>query len=404
MLEKDLFQLALNVQDPWFIDRIEFIPEEKRLDIWIDFFTGSEFVCPVCGISGCKAYDTSEKTWRHLDFFQHKCYLHCRVPRVECEDCGIHQAKVPWSRKGSGFTLLMDGLIILMAQKMPVSHIADLLKEHDTRIWRVIEHYVDEARKEEDFSNISSVGIDETSCKKGHHYISVVADLNTSKVIFLTKGKDSSVVDRFKSDFSEHHGVPANIDKTCCDMSPAFINGIEEHFPNAEITFDKFHIMKIVNEALDQVRRNEQSGNALLKKTRYIWLKNPFRLTQKQLKRLGNLKQMNLKTVRAYNIKLSLQTFWAIEGREAAEKYLKKWYFWVTHSRLGPMIEAAKTIKRHWKGVMNFIESKVTNGVLEGLNSSIQALKRSARGYRNTKNFMTMVYLRLGQLRFNIPT
>jgi len=404
LIEKDLFQLALNIQDPWFIDRIEFDPKDKRLDIWIDFLPGSDFVCPVCGRSGCKAYDTSEKIWRHLNFFQHKCYLHCRVPRADCEECGIHQVKVPWARKQSGFTLLMDGLIILMAQKMPVSHIADLLEEHDTRIWRVIEHYVDEARDHEDFSTVSAVGIDETSCKRGHRYISVVADLDTSKVIYLTEGRDSSVVDRFWADFSEHQGAPASIGQICCDMSPAFICGIEDNFPNAEITFDKFHIMKIMNEAVDQIRRDEQAGNVLLKKTRYLWLKNPSRLTQKQLKRLSNLKQMNLKTVRAYNIKLSLQMFWAIEGREVAEKYLKKWYFWATHSRLIPIVKAAKTIKGHWNGVMNFIESKVTNGILEGLNSSIQALKKSARGYRNTNNFMTMVYVRLGQLKFNLPT
>jgi len=298
----------------------------------------------------------------------------------------------------------MDGLIILMAQKMPVSHIADLLEEHDTRIWRVIEHYVDEAREHEDHSTVSAVGIDETSCKRGHCYISVVADLDTSKVIYLTEGRDSLVVDRFKADFSEHHGDPASIGQICCDMSPAFICGIEGNFPNAEITFDKFHIMKIVNDAVDQIRRDEQAGNVVLKKTRYLWLKNPSRLTQKQLKRLGNLKQMNLKTVREYNIKLSLQMFWAIEGREVAEKYLKKWYFWATHSRLIPIVKAAKTIKGHWNGVMNFIESKVTNGILEGLNSSIQALKKSARGYRNTKNFMTRVYVRLGQLKFNLPT
>jgi len=298
----------------------------------------------------------------------------------------------------------MDGLILIMAQKMAVSHIADLIEEHDTRIWRVIEHYVNEARKRENHSKVSAVGIDETSCKKGHQYITVVADLDTSKVIYLTEGKDSSTVTRFKNDFSNHQGIPANITQTCCDMSPAFIRGIKDNFSEAEITFDKFHIMKIVNEAVDQVRRDEQAGNVLLKKTRYIWLKNPSNLTKKQQKALGNLKQINLKTVRAYNIKLALQMFWSIGGRKAAEKYLKKWYFWATHSRLEPIIKAAKTIKKHWRCVMNYIDSKVTNGLLEGLNSSIQALKKSARGYRNPRNFMTMIYLRLGQLEFNLPT
>jgi len=403
-MEKELFQLALNIQDPWFIDRIEFSPEEKRLDLWVDFIPGSEFECPECGKSKCKAYDTSEKTWRHLNFFQHKCYLHCRVPRVECEDCGIHLVKVPWARKKSGFTLLMDSMIVLMAQKMPVSHIAELLEEHDTRIWRVIEHYVKEARKREDFSNVSTVGIDETSCRKGHRYITVVADLATSKVIYLTEGKDAATVSRFKSDFLEHQGIPANISQFCCDMSPAFIRGIEDNFPDGYITYDKFHIMKIMNEAVDQVRREEQAENALLKKTRYIWLKNLSRLTKKQKKKLGSLKDMNLRTSRAYNIKVSLQSFWSIEDKGAAIQYLKKWYYWATHSRMEPVIKAAKTIKKHWNGVINFIDSRITNGTLEGLNSSIQSLKKSARGYRNTQNFMTMIYLRLGQLHFNLPT
>ena len=403
-MEKELFQLALNIQDPWFIDCIEFVPDEKRLDLWIDFIPGSEFECPECGRTECKAYDTSEKTWRHLNFFQYKCYLHCRVPRVECKECGIHQAKVPWARKKSGFTLLMESMIVLMAQKMQVSHIADLLDEHDTRIFRVIKHYVKEAREREDYSNVSTVGVDETSCKKGHRYITVVADLDTSKVIYLTEGKDAATISRFKSDFSGHFGIPANISQFCCDMSPAFIRGITDNFPDSHITYDKFHVMKIMSEAVDEVRREEQAENALLKNTRYIWLKNKCNLTKKQLKKLKSLKDMNLKTVRAYNIKLSLQMFWSIDDREAAIKYLKHWYNWATHSRLEPIIKAAKTIRRHWNGVINFIDSKVTNGLLEGLNSSIQALKKSARGYQNTQNFMTMIYLRLGKLQFNLPT
>jgi len=404
MLEKELFQLALNIEEPWYIESIEFNPDENKLDIWINFTAGSEFICPECEEKGCKAYDTSEKIWRHLNFFQYKCYIHCRVPRVKCENCGIHLVKVPWSRKQSGFTLLMESLIIIMAQKMPVSHISDLIGETDTRIWRVIRHYVYKAREIEDFSDVTTIGIDETSCKKGHDYITVVADLDNSKVLYLAHGKDSSTIESFKKDFIVHNGNIENISQICCDMSPAFIHGSRENFPKAEITYDKFHVMKLVNEAVDQVRREEQVGNALLKRTRYIWLKNPHNLTSKQKKSLGNLKDMNLKTVRAYNIKLSLQIFWNVEDINTAVKYLKKWYFWSTHSRLEPIIAAAKSIKSHWTGVINYIQSHVTNGILEGLNSSIQTLKRTARGYKNIKNFMTMVYLRLGQLNFRLPT
>jgi transposase len=187
-------------------------------------------------------------------------------------------------------------------------------------------------------------------------------------------------------------------------MSPAFISGIEDSFPNASITFDKFHVMKLMNEAVDKVRRGEQSHNALLKKTRYVWLKNPENLTASQNQILMPLKDLRLKTMRAYNIKLALRDFWGYKYRKSAESYLKRWYFWATHSRLDPVIECDKTIKRHWNGVTNYIKTKIDNGILEGTNSLIQAAKDSARGFRSTKNFITTIYLRTGKLKFNLPT
>ena len=159
----------------------------------------------------------------------------------------------------------------------------------------------------------------------------------------------------------------------------------------------------MVNEGIDKVRQEEVVLNQSLKKTRYIWLKNPYNLTEMQKDTLGSLKDMNLKTVRAYNLKLSLQEFWSINELLLAEDYLKKWYFWATHSILKPMIEVAKTIKAHWNGILNYFDSKINNGILEGTNSVIQLLKRSARGYRNVHNFITMIYLRLGQLNFQLP-
>ena len=187
-------------------------------------------------------------------------------------------------------------------------------------------------------------------------------------------------------------------------MSPAFISGIENSFPNASITFDKFHVMKLMNEAVDKVRREEQSHNALLKRTRYIWLKNPENLTANQNKMLTPLKSIRLKTMRAYNIKLALRDFWSYEYRKSAEDYLKRWYYWATHSRLDPVIECAKMIKNHWNGVTNYIKTKIDNAILEGTNSLIQAAKDSARGFRSTKNFITIIYIRTGKLKFNLPT
>jgi len=311
---------------------------------------------------------------------------------------------VQWARKGSGFTLLMDSLIVLMAQCMPIKAVADLIGEHDTRIWRVLEHYVLKARSEVDLSDVKSVGVDETSRTKGHKYISIFVDLDKSEVVHVCEGKNAAAIGSFKDDLEDHDGSSINIRNFCCDMSPAFISGVDNNFPSASITFDKFHVMKLMNEAVDQVRREEQSHNSSLKRTRYIWLKNPENLTGKQKNELGSLKDMRLKTMRAYNIKLSLRDFWNFKDPLLAEDYLKRWYFWATHSRLSPVIEQAKTIKRHWNGILNYIKTKINNGILEGINSVIQSAKGSARGFRTTKNLILTIYLRLGNLKFNLPT
>jgi len=402
--QEELFRMALGLQTPWYIKAIGFNVDEKQLDLHIDFESGSKFPCAICGKPDCHVHDTIERTWRHLNFFQFKTYLHCRVPRTKCDKCGVKQVKVPWARKSSGFTLLMDSLIVLMAQSMTVTAISNLIDEHDTRIWRVLEHYVKEARSNEDFSKVHSVGVDETSRAKGHNYVSVFVDLDNSKVIHVCEGKGSEAINSFKLDYEAHDGLAENVTSFCCDMSPAFISGIESNFENAAITFDRFHVMKLMNEAVDQVRREEQAHNASLKRTRYIWLKNPENLTEKQRKELGSLKDMRLKTSKAYDIKLSLRDFWDLKDPVLAQSYLKKWYFWATHSRLSPVIYTAKTIKSHWTGILNYVNTRIDNGILEGINSLIQAAKNSSRGFRSTKNFIITIYLKLGKLNFNLPT
>lgn len=402
-MHEELFTLALNLQEPWNVKKIEFNKEERRLDIWIDFTPGSKFECPECAKSDNPVHDTANKVWCHLNFSQNKTYLHCRVPRVICESCGVHQVKVPWARERSGFTLLMDALILIMAEDMPILKVAEIIDEHDTRIWRVIHNYVEEARKREDLSRVISIGIDEKACAKGHQYITVVADLDKSKIIHVCEGRDSAAVTSFYHDFLEHGGNCEKIQSICCDMSPAYIKGISKDFPSSAIIYDKFHVMKIVNHAIDEVRRQEQRDNQILKKTRYIWLKNPGNLTAKQKVKLGSIRDLNLKTVRAYNIKLALQSFWYIPQKGVAESYLKRWYFWATHSKLKPIIAVAKTLKAHWNGIVNYFEFPISNGILEALNGLIQSTKTAARGFRSLKYFIAIIYLRLGKLEFNLP-
>jgi transposase len=405
MRDTDLFQLALGLEPPWQVASCRFDPGKRRLDIEIDFSRGGTFACPSCGIEGCSAYDTERRTWRHLNFFQHEAYLTARVPRVSCKKCGIKTFEVPWARSGSGFTLLFEALIMLMAKAMPVKSIADIVKEHDTRLWRVLDHYVEASRQEADFSTVTVVGVDETSSKRGHNYVSLFVDLEAPRVLFVTEGKDSSTLERFKTDLEVHQGDPSHIQEICCDMSPAFIKGVEKHFPEAHLTFDKFHVLKILNEAVDEVRRQEQQIRPELKGTRYLWLKNPENLKANQTEILETLalKKLNLKTSRAYHIRMNFQKFWN-QPVHAAEAFLKKWYFWATHSRLEPIKEAAYTMKRHWDGILRWFTSKINNGILEGINSLIQAAKARARGYRTTKNLITMIYLIGGKLQFHLPT
>lgn len=403
MKDTDLFQMALGLTPPWRVVRCDFDPKHNRLDIHIDFTRGGEFTCSGCGLEGCKAYDTVEKTWRHLNFFQYVSYLHVRVPRTDCPSCGIGMVSVPWARDGSGFTLLFEAFILVLARDMPVNAIARLVKEHDTRLWRILQHYVDQARNEQDYSDVTRIGVDETSSKKGHNYISIFVDMDQSKVLFATPGKGAGTVAAFKEDLEAHGGKAENIKEACCDMSQAFISGIENTLENANVTFDKFHVVKILNAAVDEVRRQEQKKRPELKKTRWVWLKNEVNQTDKEFEIYESLKNMNWKTIRATHIKINFQELYA-QPKETAEEFLKKWYFWATHSRIPQIIDAAKTVKRHWDGVLRWFESRMTNGLLEGLNSLIQAAKARARGFRSTRNFITMVYIIAGKLDFRLPT
>lgn len=404
MRDTELLQAAFGLLPPWMVARSTFDAAARRLDIHLDFPPGSRFGCPDCGAADCPAYDTEEMTWRHLNFFQHETYLHARVPRVTCSGCGIKRVSVPWAREGSGFTLLFEALAMTMMTSMPVAAVGRLVGEHDTRLWRVLHHYVEEARADADHSGVTRIAFDETAARRGHDYVSLFVDLDGPRVLFVADGKDATTVKTFAADLEDHDGAAENVTEVCIDMSAAFIKGIAAHLPNANITFDKFHAVKIINDAVDLVRRAEQKDRPELKKTRYIWLKNKGNLSAAQVDTLGGLTDLNLKTARAYQIRLTFQDLYAQPSREAAEAFLKKWYFWATHSRLEPVIEAAGTIKRHWDGILRWFDSKIANGILEGINSLVQAAKAKARGYRSTRNLKAIIYLIAGKLELKLPT
>ena len=406
MKDTELFQTALMLTPPWQVVECQFDVNQERLNIHLDFLKGSQFSCPDCGQADCAVHDTEQKSWRHLNFFQHETYMYARVPRIKCSNCGVRLINVPWARADSEFTLLFEAYIMILAPSMPVKRIAELVSEHDTRLWRVLQHHVEEAREQADHSDVKKVGVDETSSKRGHNYVSIFVDLEKSKTIFATEGKDNTTVESFlRMIFPSMAAILTRLKMSVVTCPRPSSRGLRKTLPNAEITFDKFHVLKTLNEAVDEVRRQEQKGQPELKKTRYIFLKNPENLTSKQAERLKEikLKDLNLKTMRAYQIRLNFQDLW-LQPPDQAEHFLKKWYFWATHSRIEPMKEAAYTIKRHWDGVLNWFKSRINNGILEGFNSLVQAAKARARGYRTTEYLITMIYLITGKLRFNLPS
>lgn len=395
-----LFKAALGLQAPWEVESLDFDQSNRRLDIRVDFQRGSFFPCPVCGAPS-KAHDTEERTWRHLDFFQHAAYLTARVPRCKCDEHGIKTVDVPWARKGSGFTLMFEALLMVLVREMPVNAVARLLGEHDTRIWRVLDHHVEEARAKQDYSGVKMVAVDEKSYRRGHRYVTFVMDLERRRLLFGTVGRDGDTLAAFVQDLKAHGGKAEQITDVCCDLSPAFIKGIRTHLPKAEATFDRFHLMKLMNEALDAVRREESPTTPSLKKTRYHWLKNAGDLTQSQKMRLQELKAMNLQTVEAYQMKLLFQDFFEQPNPRAARVFLADWCTLAHASGLRPLAKLADTLRSHSRGILNWWRSRISNGLIEGMNSLIQAAIAKARGYRNPKNLITMAYLIAGKLDFN---
>ena len=404
---EELFEKALHIEEPWYIEEIGFNEDKKKLEIKINFESGATFhyESKKEDISGdYKAYDTIEKRWRHLNFFEHECYLICRTPRIKTEDKKVRLVNPPWAGINSGFTMLFEALIIELASNMPIHKVALLTGESDYKIWNMLDKYIDKARENEDFSDVDAIGIDETSKSKNHDYISLFVDLKKRRTIFVAEGKGSQTVKEFSEDFQAHNGETEQIKDVSCDMSPAFIKGVNEQFPDAQITFDKFHILKIINDSVDKVRRQEVKEHELLKKTKYIFLKNREKLTEKQKTKLEeiSISKLNLKTLKAYHIRENFQEIYKAETQTEFEYLLNKWYFWATHSRIKPIINAAKTIKNHWDGVINWKKSLITNAILEGLNSVIQAIKAKARGFSTFKNLKIMAFLATGKLNFQL--
>jgi len=418
MKPHQVFASALGLPPPWDVIEVVFDEEGSQgrghLLLRLDFPAGSRFPCPECS-KGCAVHDTRVRQWRHLDFFQHETLLEARVPRTTCERHGVLQVPVPWGRERGGFTQLMAAYILMLTREMPVKAVARALHVHDTRLWRLVTALVAEACRDVDMSQVRTLVVDETSRAKGQQYVTpfVEPGEEEARVLYVTAGRDHTTFARFSKDLEAHGGDPTKVKDVCMDMSAAFRKGAQEDLPGAEITYDRFHVVKLAGEGVDEVRRAEQAATGALTGTTYLWRKNPQNLTGTQAAQMFRLSELNLSTMKAYHMRLNLSEASTAGSAATAKRVLGAWRKW-DHgasrpdkdgkpSLLEPMARVARTIKEHTRGILNYFRKRLTSGAIEGFNSYVQAARARARGYRPPETFKTMIYLIGGRRKFNLP-
>lgn len=411
-----LFTNALGLQEPWNVQKVALDTSRRRIDFNLSC-SAKRLPCPHCAAPAQGVHDRLSREWRHLDFFQFEAWLHAEVPRVTCSACGkTSQIDVPWAREGSGFTALFEALALSLCQELPVRQAAALLRCSDKQLWRRIEHYVSQARALEDMSQVKIVGIDETSLRKGQNYITVVHDLDVKRLLFACEGRDHQVVVDFADDLKAHGGDPEQIKHVCQDMSAAYAKGVAAALPQAQISYDRFHVIALANEAMDGVRRQEMStqpqtvkdaladnDRKLLKSLTWGMRRNPQDWSVKQTNAMYWLQRSTLKSARAWRLKIALRAVYAKATQQnsavQAKADLLGWISWARRSRLEPFKKLAATLKQRLDGVVRGMLDNRSNAYVEAMNGLLQQAKRAARGFRTASHFIAIAYLRMSKLK-----
>jgi transposase len=411
-----LFTAALGLQAPWEVKEVELNTAKRRIDFEVGF-TDKRHACPACGTAEQGIHDRVRRDWRHLDFFQFEAWLHADVPRVKCDACGkVSQVAVPWAREGSGFTLLFEALGLSLCRELPVSQAAGLLRVGAKRLWTRIAHYVTSARAQDDMRGVRQIGIDETSVRKGHEYLTVVHDLETKRLLFACPGRDHATVTAFAQDLVAHGGDPTAVEHVCMDMSAAYTRGVGQALPHAAISFDRFHVVALANEAMDAVRREEmraqpgavraalgETDRKVLKGLMWGMRKNPGGWSKKQMETMHWLQRSNLKSARAWRLKQALREVYATATSsncaEQAGDALRAWLSWARRCRLEPFKRLARTLTDRFAAVVRGMLDGRSNAYVEAMNGLLQQTKTAARGFRTVENFIAIAYLRMSKLK-----
>lgn len=400
MKNKELFAIGLGLEDPWRIRTLELEGAENNskgvLHIYLDYEKGSKFKY---GGESYSVYDHQERIWQHLNFFDHKCYLHARVPRVKTGDGNVKLVSVPWAQKGSSFTLRFEQDVLdLVKAGMTATAVGDRYQIGGKRVFRIVRRYVSYALATQELEPVIELSVDETSRRKGHNYLTVMTDRERKKVVGVAAGKDKEAFAHCLIDMEVRGGDREKVRTVTMDMSRSYISASEEMMPQADVVFDRFHLAKKINEAVDAIRRQDQKEYSELKKSRYLWLKNNENLNTEQRKHLQHLQDSFKNIGTAYQLK---EQFRAVMNDAHANKKLKPLNDWIElawDSGLKPMMDFVNMLHRHWYGIKSYFKRLATNAFAERVNLKIQEIKRLARGYRNITNFVIMIYFHLGGL------
>ena len=403
MQDTALYEYLLGLKSPWTVSRVNLDVKGQRVDVWAEHPEDASWECPQCSKKLALYDHAEERTWRHLDSCQFQTHLHARIPRVECGEHGVVQVMVAWAEPRSRFTLLFERLAIDVLSQCDVTGATRILRISWDEAWGLMERAVKRGRKRKARSVVRRIGVDEKAAAKGHRYLTLVCDLDKGTVEHVGEERKQATLDGYYAGLSKKQ--LDGIEAVAMDMWEPYIQATLARVPDAanKIVFDRFHVMGHVGKAVDKVRKQEHrtlmaEDDETLKGSKYLWLYSRENLPESRRAEFAALRRQNLKVGRAWAIKEALRRLWHYVYPAAGMNFWKRWYFWATHSRLEPIREAAKTVKRHIDNILTYYQHPVTNAMSEGLNSKIQKIKSMACGFRNTENFKTSIYFHCGGL------
>lgn len=404
MQDKELYQQILGLSSPWTVADVQLDHEAEEIRVRVEHPRGATFRCPECDCD-CSLHDhAEERRWRHLDSCQFKTVLIAAPPRVKCPTHGVKNAALPWAEKGSRFTMLFERFAIDVLQAaQTIKGAQGILRTSWDETWHILEKAVARGKARKTKMVMPRIGIDEKAFRKGQNYITMIYDLDNSTVEAISDGNDTESGNQCFSQLSEEQ--LAGVEAIAMDMSAAFVKAAKGNIPLAEekIVHDRFHVMKLVTEAVDKVRRGEHrqlsaEGDNRLSGSRYLWLSGQDNLTDAQRERFDAIYSQELETGKAWAYKEMLRDLWNHDNASSATAFFKDWYKRVIHTKLTPLKKVAKTIQERLTNVVSYCTHGITNAVAEGINSKIMSIKRRVGGYRNRENFKTAIYFYCGSL------